>query len=255
MGAATGLGAGFGRCESDLLEVLLAGLVMAFVFGWLGVAVLTAGAGAGVRAGFRAGAGAAATFALGGATSALIGDFAGGLADGFAGSFAGGWVEAFCAGWAVAFASTFAPALTLGAATGLAADLTGTFAGALTGVLLLVFATALGAAFLATGLLTGGSLPRDSRIAGAAPEALHSPGGTSFQQSGAALCQPGGRQSARIVSTRWHSEQRAWPDHQARHCSKPCKKMSLGKSMPIKTILLIFSSPATHLGPRSLPIN
>ena len=44
------------------------------------------------------------------------------------------------------------------------------------------------------------------------------------------------------------------PD-QTRHCSMPCKKMSLGKSIPINTILFSRFSPACHCGPRSLPIN
>jgi len=38
-------------------------------------------------------------------------------------------------------------------------------------------------------------------------------------------------------------------------CSMPCKKMSLGKSMPINTILLVRASPSAQAGPRSLPIN
>jgi hypothetical protein len=42
---------------------------------------------------------------------------------------------------------------------------------------------------------------------------------------------------------------------QAKLCSSPCRKMSLGKSMPMKTILLMRASPSAHSGPRSLPIN
>ena len=42
---------------------------------------------------------------------------------------------------------------------------------------------------------------------------------------------------------------------QTRHCARPCSRMSLGMSMPMKTILLPFSSPGAHFGPRSLPIN
>lgn len=42
---------------------------------------------------------------------------------------------------------------------------------------------------------------------------------------------------------------------QTRHCSRPCMKISLGKSMPINTILLTFCSPLAQAGPRSLPIN
>ncbi len=38
-------------------------------------------------------------------------------------------------------------------------------------------------------------------------------------------------------------------------CSIPCKRMSLGKSMPMNTILLPRASPSAHCGPRSLPIN
>ena len=42
---------------------------------------------------------------------------------------------------------------------------------------------------------------------------------------------------------------------QTRHCSSPCMKISFGRSMPIKTILLFFFSPSAQAGPRSLPIN
>ena len=40
-----------------------------------------------------------------------------------------------------------------------------------------------------------------------------------------------------------------------KHCSKPCSSTSLGRSMPMKTSLLIFSSPGAHFGPRSLPMS
>ena len=43
--------------------------------------------------------------------------------------------------------------------------------------------------------------------------------------------------------------------YQIRDCSRPCTKMSFGKSMPMNTILLTRSSPSAHSGPRSLPIN
>ena len=42
---------------------------------------------------------------------------------------------------------------------------------------------------------------------------------------------------------------------QTRHCSRPCTKISLGKSMPMKTILLFFFSPSAQAGPRSLPMS
>ncbi len=42
---------------------------------------------------------------------------------------------------------------------------------------------------------------------------------------------------------------------QTRLCSSPCRKMSLGRSMPIKTILLTRDSPSAHCGPRSLPMS
>lgn len=42
---------------------------------------------------------------------------------------------------------------------------------------------------------------------------------------------------------------------QTKHCSKPCNKMSLGKSMPMNTILLILASPSAHMGPKSLPMS
>lgn len=42
---------------------------------------------------------------------------------------------------------------------------------------------------------------------------------------------------------------------QTRLCSSPCRKMSLGRSMPIKTILLVRASPSAHWGPRSLPMS
>jgi hypothetical protein len=42
---------------------------------------------------------------------------------------------------------------------------------------------------------------------------------------------------------------------QTRHCSRPCTKISLGRSMPINTILLFFFSPSAQAGPRSLPMS
>ena len=42
---------------------------------------------------------------------------------------------------------------------------------------------------------------------------------------------------------------------QTKHCSRPCSKMSLGKSMPMNTILLILISPSAHIGPKSLPMS
>ncbi|EJE50874.1 hypothetical protein PMI14_04504 [Acidovorax sp. CF316] len=45
------------------------------------------------------------------------------------------------------------------------------------------------------------------------------------------------------------------PAGQARLCSSPCRRMSLGRSMPMKTILLSRSSPSAHCGPRSLPMS
>ena len=42
---------------------------------------------------------------------------------------------------------------------------------------------------------------------------------------------------------------------QTRHCSRPCTKISLGRSMPINTILLFFFSPSAQTGPRSLPMS
>ena len=44
------------------------------------------------------------------------------------------------------------------------------------------------------------------------------------------------------------------PRH-TKHCSSPCNRMSFGRSIPMKTILLCFFSPGIHLGPRSLPIS
>jgi hypothetical protein len=41
----------------------------------------------------------------------------------------------------------------------------------------------------------------------------------------------------------------------ANDCSIPCNKMSLGKSIPMNTILLPRASPSAHCGPKSLPIN
>ena len=43
--------------------------------------------------------------------------------------------------------------------------------------------------------------------------------------------------------------------HHTRLCSSPCRKMSLGRSMPMKTILLVRCSPSAHCGPRSLPMS
>ena len=42
---------------------------------------------------------------------------------------------------------------------------------------------------------------------------------------------------------------------QARHWSRPAWNRSFGRSMPMNTILLIFCSPAAHLGPVSLPMS
>ncbi|PUA98899.1 hypothetical protein C8C99_3776 [Acidovorax sp. 107] len=42
---------------------------------------------------------------------------------------------------------------------------------------------------------------------------------------------------------------------QTRLCSSPCRKMSLGRSMPMNTILLVRGSPSAHWGPRSLPMS
>jgi len=42
---------------------------------------------------------------------------------------------------------------------------------------------------------------------------------------------------------------------QTRLCSRPWRKISLGRSIPMKTILLVRASPAAQAGPRSLPIN
>ena len=42
---------------------------------------------------------------------------------------------------------------------------------------------------------------------------------------------------------------------QATQACRPCRKMSCGRSMPMKTILLVFFSPGIQRGPRSLPIN
>ncbi len=42
---------------------------------------------------------------------------------------------------------------------------------------------------------------------------------------------------------------------QTRHCSRPCIKISLGRSMPMKTILLLRFSPSPQAGPRSLPMS
>lgn len=57
----------------------------------------------------------------------------------------------------------------------------------------------------------------------------------------------------RIVATL--RECRFQAKNQTRQPSNPCNKMSFGRSMPIKTILLVLVSPGTHFGPRSLPIN
>jgi len=38
-------------------------------------------------------------------------------------------------------------------------------------------------------------------------------------------------------------------------CSSPCNRMSLGKSMPMNTILLVRISSGAHAGPRSEPMS
>ena len=89
-----------------------------------------------------------------------------------------------------------------------------------------------------------------------------------------------GDRATGVSSQRWgglrhHNVRREWPFHfdgltrpghgagrivatdlrQDRHCSRPCKNMSFGRSMPMKTILLFFFSPGAQAGPRSLPMS
>ncbi len=60
---------------------------------------------------------------------------------------------------------------------------------------------------------------------------------------------------------RYNTNPWSYPDRQrtkethTRLCSRPWRKMSLGRSMPIKTILLVRASPSAHCGPRSLPMS
>ena len=42
---------------------------------------------------------------------------------------------------------------------------------------------------------------------------------------------------------------------QTRHCSRPWRKISLGRSIPMKTILLVLFSPLAQAGPKSLPMS
>jgi hypothetical protein len=41
----------------------------------------------------------------------------------------------------------------------------------------------------------------------------------------------------------------------AKACSRPLRKSFSGRSMPIKTILLLFFSPWAHTGPKSEPMS
>ena len=59
--------------------------------------------------------------------------------------------------------------------------------------------------------------------------------------------------SAQIVATA-QGKNADWPIY-TKHCSKPCNKMSLGRSMPMNTILLSLVSFSAQAGPKSLPIN
>lgn len=69
---------------------------------------------------------------------------------------------------------------------------------------------------------------------------------------------PGRRQGRRcqsVVSQKAGAGTQRFTKSQTRHCSRPCRKMSCGRSMPMKTILLWRFSSAAHWGPRSLPMS
>ena len=55
-----------------------------------------------------------------------------------------------------------------------------------------------------------------------------------------------------MANARWSVNE---APHYVRHWSRPCTRMSRGKSMPMNTILLRRCSPGAHSGPRSLPMS
>ena len=77
-----------------------------------------------------------------------------------------------------------------------------------------------------------------------------------------ACCREFSRNPPEMLAIRafsWRAENRGGPQTarplQTRHCSRPCRKMSFGKSMPMNTILLVFFSPSAQASPRSLPMS
>jgi len=70
-------------------------------------------------------------------------------------------------------------------------------------------------------------------------------------------CSPGVAPEASPFAQHWARAIVAtgWSALQTRHLSRPWKKISLGKSKPMKTILLLRTSSAAQAGPKSLPIN
>ncbi|PJI99102.1 hypothetical protein CLU85_3942 [Acidovorax sp. 69] len=167
---------------------------------------------------------------------------------------------------------TCEPACSTGAGAG-AATAGLTIALGAEATLAVAFAAALGAAgaaalFAATGVAL--VVPLDLLVSAFTSWSPRSTGGPScFRSLGRVASLPGFYRGA-IVST-WAdangnvvdttqtrgpalANTRAWKP-QIRLCSSPCRKMSLGRSMPIKTILLVRASPSAHWGPRSLPMS
>ncbi len=161
--------------------------------------------------------------------------------------FAGAALFVFGAGFAGGFAACFGAGLAAGLgragalADGLAAGLGGAFeaalrAGAAAALPTVLAAFAVAPSRLAVVLFTTVSLQRLTCV--------HRKGSRPRRSK---------FQAPRIVATSGVVQTRE--TRQTRHCSKPCRKISRGRSIPMNTSLLFFFSPGAQTGPRSLPIS
>ena len=167
-----------------------------------------------------------------------------------------GTCEPACSAGAGAGAATAGGAVTLGAAAALA----------------VAFAATLGAAGAAALFAAAGVAlvaPLDLLVSAFTSWSPRSTGGPQLHSQPRACGKPSGvspgrdcidlggrkRKRCRYNTNRAKSPARHWQAGQTRLCSSPCRKMSLGRSMPIKTILLVRGSPSAHWGPRSLPMS
>ena len=246
------------------------------------------GAAAAAITGFADTAGSAFVVGLG--LAAVTGSDRAGLdstgATGFAGAgllFVGaGWVGRFAllvllAGRATTLAGAF---LDAGLETALATGFFATpFVGAALVAVLAAFGLAIGASldgcFTIAGLAFTGLTPRSQvlRMCDAVPIVPCGHGRNRCSGTGAAQGRPGYWPLVSLFRRASVQAYQAGSVHlpgpevnkpangggqgccQTRHCSRPCRKMSRGNSMPMKTILLRRCSSACHAGPRSLPIS